>query len=212
MNQTSFPIIGLASLRKHAAILDTAQGTIDFPKIQITMALTDEMQKCNLKPNTTKTEAKHTTPAHSTRTIYASIPVSTEHPITGTIQLLPQFDECAKLIVAPAITTARDKKVPIKIANTTDFPKTIAKDTKVAELQLLKPEETKMIRPVNIAALNLLTEHLDVVTYINALMQVERPVDNEEKFWFSPLKTLEMSRNIQHSKTKPEGTTGTGRA
>ena len=45
MNQKSFPIIGLAFLRKHAAILDTAQGTIDFPKIQITMALTDERQK-----------------------------------------------------------------------------------------------------------------------------------------------------------------------
>ena len=34
MNQTSFPIIGLAFLRKHAAILDTAQGTINFPKIK----------------------------------------------------------------------------------------------------------------------------------------------------------------------------------
>ena len=162
MNQTSFPIIGLAFLRKHAAIIDTAQGTIDFPKIQITMALTDELQKCSPKPITIKTEAKHTIPAHSTRTIYASIPVSTEHSITGTLQPLPQFDECAKLILAPAITTARDKKVPIKIANTTDFPYTIATDTKVAELQILKPEETKMIRPVDIAALNLLTEHDDI--------------------------------------------------
>ena len=184
MTQTSFPIIGLAFLRKHAAILDTAQGTIDFPKIQITMALTDERQKWNPKPITIKTEAKHTIPGHCTRSIYASIPVSTEHPITGTIQPLPQFDECAKLIVATAITTASDKKVPIKIANTTDFPYTKATDTKVAELQFLKPGEAKMIRPVDIAALNLLTEHDDVVTYINALMQVERPEDNEEKFWF----------------------------
>ena len=194
MNQTSFPIIELAFLRKHAAILDTAQGTIDFPKIQITMALTDERQKCNPKPITIKTEAKQTIPAHSTRTIYASIPVSTEHPITGTIQPLPQFDECAKLIVAPAIATVRDKKVPIKIANTTDFPYTIATDTKVAELQNLKPEETKMIRPVDIAALNLLIEHDDVVTYINALMQVEKPGDNEEKFRFP---TLENPGNEQ---------------
>ena len=148
------------------------------------MALTDERQKCNPKPITIKTEAKHTIPAHSTRIIYATIPVSTEHPITGTIQPLPQFDECAKVIVAPAITTARDKKIPIKIANTTDFPYTMATDTKMAELQILKPEETKMIRPVDMAALNLLTDHDDVVTYINALMQVERPDDNEEKFWF----------------------------
>ena len=110
--------------------------------------------------------------------------MSTEHPITGTKKPLPQCDECAKVIVAPTITTARDIKVPIKIANTTDFPYTIATDTKIAELQFLKPEETKMIRPVDIAALNLLTEHDDVVTYINALMQVERPEDNEEKILF----------------------------
>ena len=184
MNQTSFPIIGLTFLRRHAAILDTAQGTIDFPRTQITMALTDEMQKCNFKPIMIITEAKHAIPAHSTRIIYASIPVSTEHQITRTIQPLPPFDECAKLIVAPAITSATDKKVPIKIANTTDFPYTIATDTEVAELQILKPEETKMIRPVDIAALNRLTEHDDVVTYINALMQVHRPEDNEEKFRF----------------------------
>ena len=105
--------------------------------------------------------------------------MSIEHSITGTIQPLPQFDECAKVI-----TTARDKKIPIKIANTTDFPYTIATDTKMAELQNLKHEETKMIRPVDIAALNLLTDYDDVVTYINALMQVERPEDNEEKFCF----------------------------
>ena len=108
MNQTSFPIIGLAFLRKHAAILHTAQGTKDFPKTQITMALTDEMQKCNLKPIVIKTDAKHAIPAHSTRIVYASIPVITDHSRTGTIQPLPQFDECTKLMLAPAITTARD--------------------------------------------------------------------------------------------------------
>ena len=145
MNETSLPIIGLAFLRKHAAILDTAQGTIDFPKIQITMTLTDEIQKCNPKPIVIKTVSKHTIPAQSTRIIYASIPVSNDHPITGTIQPLPQFDECANLIVAPATTTARDKKVAKKIANTTDFPYTICLDTKLVELRILKPEETKMI-------------------------------------------------------------------
>ena len=41
-----------------------------------------------------------------------------------------------------------------------------------------------MIHPVDIAALNLLTEHDDVLTYINALTQVEQPEDNEEKLWF----------------------------
>ena len=143
MKKASFPILGLVFVRKHAAILDTAEVTIDFPKIQITMALTDEMQKCNLKPIMIKTEAKHTIPAHSTRIIYAFIPVSTDHSITGTTHPLPQFDECSKLMIAPAITTARDRKVATKIANTTDIPYTIPADTKVAELQYLKPEDNE---------------------------------------------------------------------
>ena len=74
------------------------------------MALTDEMHKCNPKPNTIKTDAKHTKPAQSTRIVHASKTVSNEHPRTGTIQPLPKFDERAKLIVIPAITTARNKK------------------------------------------------------------------------------------------------------
>ena len=52
-------------------------------------------------------------------------------------------------------------------------------------MQFLKSEETKSIRYVDIAALHLLTEHDDVVTYIYALMQVERHDDSEEKLWFS---------------------------
>ena len=92
-----------------------------FTKIHITIALTDEMHKCNLKSMTIRTESKHTIPAQSTRIIHASKTASNDHPITGTVQPLPQFHLCAKLIVAPTITIDRDKRVAIKIANTTDF-------------------------------------------------------------------------------------------
>ena len=87
--------------------------------------------------------------------IHASITVSNDHPISGTVQSLLQFDERAKLIVAPAIATARDKRVAIKTANITDFPYTIIPKTELAELRILKSEETKSIRPVDLAALNL---------------------------------------------------------
>ena len=155
------------------------------------------MQKCNPEPITIKTEEKHTIPAQATRIIHASITVSNDHPITGTIQPLPQFDENAKLIVAPAITTARDKRVAIKIANTTDFPYTITPHTKLAELQILKPEETKSIRPVDLAALNLLTEHDDVVAYVNALMQVDSSERTEKKFG-SPLPKIPEKNRSTH--------------
>ena len=128
MTRTSYPMI-----REHATIGDTAPGAIDFPMIQITMVLTDETQKCNPKQIIIKTESKHTISAQSTRIIHASIPVSNDHPTPGTIQPLPRFDECAKLIVAPAITTARDKRVGNNIANTTEFPNTINPNTKLSD-------------------------------------------------------------------------------
>ena len=93
---------------------------------------------------TVKTEGKHTIPTQSTRTIHASKTASAYHPITGTIQPLPQFDESAKLIVAPAITTSRDKNIAIEKANTTYFPYTLTPNTKLAELQILKPEEVEI--------------------------------------------------------------------
>ena len=55
----------------------------------------DEMQKCNPKPITIKTESKHNIPAQSTRLIHATITVSKYHPTIWTIQTLPQFDERA---------------------------------------------------------------------------------------------------------------------
>ena len=89
--------------------------------------------------------------------------------ITGTIQPLPQYGKTATFIVTPAKTTVRDKKIVINVPNTADIPYTIRPNTKFAELQIRKSSEMKTIRPVNVAALNLLDKHNDVVTYVNAL-------------------------------------------
>ena len=63
-----------------------------------------------------------------------------------------------QFIVAPALATAHNKRFNIRIANLTDFPHTIKNHTKLAELQILKPEDTKQIRPVDAAALKLLED------------------------------------------------------
>ena len=43
------------------------------------------------------------------------------------VQPLPQFDETATIIVAPALATAHNKLINLRIANLTDFPHTIKK-------------------------------------------------------------------------------------
>ena len=76
------------------------------------MALTDKMQKCNPKPISIRTKSKHTKPARATRFIEASIVANNDNPIT--VQLLPKFDDCAKLIVTSAINTVQVKRVAFK--------------------------------------------------------------------------------------------------
>ena len=49
-SKTSFPIIGLNFMRNHQAVLATANGTINFPHVEMTLAMTDEMKNCNPKP------------------------------------------------------------------------------------------------------------------------------------------------------------------
>ena len=122
------------------------------------MALTDEMQNCIPKPIAIRTESIHRTPAHSTRIVQASIIANNDHSISETLQNLPQTDDCAKFIVAPV----RNKRVAIKIVNTTDCHYTVTPNTNLVELQILIREEMKSIRPVDIAALNLLSNHDDV--------------------------------------------------
>ena len=45
-----FPHKGLKFMRNHQAVLDTANGTINFPHVEMTLVMTDEMKNCNPKP------------------------------------------------------------------------------------------------------------------------------------------------------------------
>ena len=148
LSKTSFPIIGLNFMRNQQAVIDTANGTINFPHVEMTLAMTDEMKKCN------------------------------------PVQPLPQFDETATIIVAPALATAHNKRLNIRIANLTDFPHTIKNHTKLAEQQILKSEDTKQIRPVDAAALKLLEDPDDTHLYVKELMKFNETEQSDENLWF----------------------------
>ena len=55
----------------------------------------------------------------------------------------------------------------------------------MAELQILKPEDTKQIRPVDAATLKLLQDPDDTHMYVNELMKSNEIEQNTERFWFS---------------------------
>ena len=116
-------------------------------------------------------ERNQTLLPQQTTTVSAIVITTNTNDVTGTVQPLPQFDETATIIVAPALTTTHNKRNSISQANLTDFPHTIKNHTKLAELQILKAEETKRIRPIDAAALKLLQDPDDTHMYVNELMK-----------------------------------------
>ena len=171
-------------MRTHQAVLDTANVFINFPHVGMTLSMTDEMKNCNPKPLQIMAEGNQTIPPQQTTTVSAIVITTNANDVTGTVQPLPQFDETATIIVTPALTTAHNKRINIQIANLTDFSHTIKNHTKLAELQILKPEETKQIRPIDGAALKLLQDPDDTHMYVNELMKSSENEQSGEKFWF----------------------------
>ena len=120
LSKTSFPIKGLNFMRNHQAVIDTANGTINFPHVEITLAMTDEMKKCNPKPLQIMAEGNQTLLPQQTTTVNAIVITTNMNDVTGAVQPLPQFDETATIIVAPALATAHNRRLNIRIANLTD--------------------------------------------------------------------------------------------
>ena len=184
LSKTSFPIIGLNLMRNHQAVIDTANGTITFPHVEMTLAMTDERKNCNPKPLQIMAEGNQTLPPQQTTTVNAIVITTNAIDITGAVQPLPQFDETATIIVALALATTHNKRINLRIANLTDFPHTIKNHTKLAELQILWPEDTKQIRPVDVATLTTLQDPDDTHMYVNELMKSTNNEQNDENLWF----------------------------
>ena len=147
-----------------------------FPHVEITLAMTDEKKNCKPKPLQIMAEGNQTLPPQQTTTVIAIVII---------VQLLPQFDETATIIVAPALAKAHNKRINLRIANLTDFPHTIKNHTKLAELQILRPEDTKQIRPVDVAALTTLQDPDDTHMYVIELMKSTNNEQNDENLWFT---------------------------
>ena len=68
--------------------------------------------------------------------------------------------------------------------NTTDAPYTIPTNTKRAELQIRNSDDTKNIRPIDVAALKLLDYPNDTITYVNELRKTASDLSETDRFSF----------------------------
>ena len=126
-----------------------------------------------------------TIPQMTTKTITAFVDHSSEWNTTGTVTPVEKFTEAASLIKSHSMSTIIDRKIAVRVTNTTQSPYTINKNTQIAEFSVLTPEQSKFIKPVDTAILSMIPEgDPDVVTYLTELLRTNEPNQQNNTFGF----------------------------
>ena len=83
------------------------------------------------------------------------------------------------------MSTIIDKRIAVRLTNTTESPYLIKKHTQIAEFSVVTPEQSKHIRPLDMAILSMIPQgDLDLTAYINELLRTSKPEQQDNTFWF----------------------------
>ena len=83
------------------------------------------------------------------------------------------------------MSTITDKKIAVRVTNTTETHYTINKNTQIAEFSVVTPEQSKFIKPVDLAILSMIPEgDPDLITYLTELHRTNKQDQPTNTFWF----------------------------
>ena len=149
------------------------------------MQVKSALSQTNAKPQAVLIHDNITIPQMTTKTITAFVDHISEWNTTGTVTPVEKFTESASLILSHSVSTIIDRKIAIRVTNTTESPYTINKNTQIAEFSVFTPERSKFIKPVDMAILSMIPEgDLDLITYLNELLSTSKPDQQANTFWF----------------------------
>ena len=78
-----------------------------------------------------------------------------------------------------------DKRIAARVTNTTESPYLIKKHTQIAEFSVVTPEQSKHIKPVDVAMLSMTRQgDLDLTAYLNELLRTKKPEQQDNTFRF----------------------------
>ena len=126
-----------------------------------------------------------TIPPTTTKTITAFIDHPSKWNTTGTYTPLEKFTEAESLLISHSMSTIIDKRIAVRVTNTTESPYLIRKHTQIAEFSVVTPEQSKHIKPVDIAILRMIPQHdPDLTAYLNELLRTNKPEQQDNTLWF----------------------------
>ena len=183
MKKITGPVVGLHFLRNNSVVNDTTHGRIHFP--HLTMQVKTASIETTTKPQPVITDEDLTIPPATTKTVTAFIDYPSKWKTTGTVTPLEKFTETASLLISHSMSTIIDKRIAVRVTNTTESPYLIKKHTQIAEFSVVTPQQSKHLKPVVMAILSMIPQgDLDLTAYLNELFRTNKPEQQNDTFWF----------------------------
>ena len=183
MRKLTVPRIELHFLRNNSVLDDTTHGLVHFP--HLTMQNKTTSSETTTKPQPVITGENQTIPPATTKAITGFV----DHPLkwnaTGTVTPLEKFTELASLLISHSMSTIIDKRIAVRVTNSTESPYLIKKHTHIAEFSVVTPEQSKHIKPVDMAIFSMIPQgDPDLTAYLNELLRTNKPEQRNNTFWF----------------------------
>ena len=183
MKKLTGPIIGLHFMRNNNVVIDTTHGLIYFP--HLTMQVKTASSETTTKPQPVITDETLTIPPTTTQTITAFIDHPSKWNTTGTVTPLEKFTETASLLISHSMSTIIDKRIAVRVTNTTESRYLIKKHTQIVHFSVFTPEQSKHIKPVDMAILSMIPQgDPDLTAYLNEPRRTNKPEQQDNTFWF----------------------------
>ena len=140
----------------------------------------------------------------TTKTITAFVDHLSEWNTTGTVTPVEKFTETASLIISHSVSTIIDRKIAVRVTNTTELPYTIKRNTQIADFLVVTPEQPNFIKPEDPA---IPEGDPDLITYLSELLKTNKPDQQNSNFWFPTTR-----KSWQHRGSYPNSNTNPKRA
>ena len=183
LKKLTVPLFGLHFMRNSSVVIDTIHGLIHFP--HLTMQVKTASSETTTKPQPAITDDALTIPPTTTKTISAFVDHPSKWNTTGTVTPLEKFTGTAILLISRSMSTIINKRIAVKLTNTTETPYLKKKHSQIAEFSVVTPEQSKHIKPVDMAILSMIPQgDPDVTAYLNELLRTNEPEQQNNTFWF----------------------------
>ena len=147
LKKLTAPILRLHFMRNNSVVNDTTHGLIHFPHLM--MQVKNASSETTVKPQSVLTDDALSIPPITTKTITAFVHHPSEWNTRGIVTPLEKFMKTESLLISHSVSGIFDKKVAVRVTNTTESPYLIRKNAQIAEFSKITLEQSKCNKPVD---------------------------------------------------------------